>query len=360
MTVKRLKELYKAESGVGTNVNDIVLISKAKVLPDHTTLAHCGITNERHLITVKFKAHGGCFVNGTKVLLSNMKSVNIENINVGDIVLTYNVNECRLESYPVEAILTYLVNVLVNVKLSNKSEIICTPSHPFYVVNKQKWCCIQQLPFENDALYGELCVGDQVLNNKSELIRVESIEYENIDIMNDDFVVVRTFEIDGNNHNYFANDILVHNKMGQKGVNVEESKTDKTGDNPYHFYQVNPGMNYGGVCNIKTCKANGQPVVFSRGFDENGFNPMDENYEEIPKCPGCKKAFELKTYYLYKCDCKIMFSKKGAKGNKEKKTLTYKPRGEDYVILGLDEDGDLSPEAEYFYLKMWVYKPNTL
>eukprot|EP01084_Bolivina_argentea_P033497 61944_1 len=60
MTVKRLKELYKAESGVGTNVNDIVLISKAKVLPDHTTLAHCGITNERHLITVKFKAHGGC------------------------------------------------------------------------------------------------------------------------------------------------------------------------------------------------------------------------------------------------------------------------------------------------------------
>eukprot|EP01084_Bolivina_argentea_P290329 498668_1 len=88
-TVRRVKELYKAESGVGTNIDDIVLISKAKVLPAHSTLGQCGITNKKHLITVKFKAHGGSFVNGTKILLSNMKTVNIEDINIGDIVLTY-------------------------------------------------------------------------------------------------------------------------------------------------------------------------------------------------------------------------------------------------------------------------------
>eukprot|EP01084_Bolivina_argentea_P315658 546920_1 len=60
-SVRRVKELYKAESGVGTNIDDIYLISKAKVLPDHSTLGQCGITNERHLITVKFKAHGGAY-----------------------------------------------------------------------------------------------------------------------------------------------------------------------------------------------------------------------------------------------------------------------------------------------------------
>eukprot|EP01084_Bolivina_argentea_P306572 529780_1 len=72
-TVRRVAELYKAESGVGTDVESIVLISKAKVLNHNSTLGECGITNDRHLITVKFKAHGGCFVNGTKILLSNKK-----------------------------------------------------------------------------------------------------------------------------------------------------------------------------------------------------------------------------------------------------------------------------------------------
>eukprot|EP01084_Bolivina_argentea_P168537 292250_1 len=353
MTIRHVKELYKAESGVGTDIDDIVLIAKAKVLPDHATLCSCGITDKRHLITVKFKAHGGCFVNGTKILKSNTTSVDIENINVGDIILTYNLNMHKLESYPVKMVLKYLVNILVKIKLSNDTEIVCTPSHPFYVPKKQSWCCIQKNAYD---VYGELRVGDEVIDNKSNLVTIESIKYENIDSVDDDLIVVRTFAIDGGNHNYFANGILVHNKMGQTGVDVEESKTDQTGDNPYHFHQVLPGMNYGGICNTKACKANGQPVCHPRGFDETGFNPISENVEEVPKCPGCKQPFDLKRYYLYQCDVKIMFIKK----NEKKKKLTYKPRGEDYVILGLDENGDLSPDAEYTYLKIWVYKPNTL
>eukprot|EP01084_Bolivina_argentea_P066943 122029_1 len=62
-TVKRVKELYKAESGVGTRLINISLIARAKVLPDNATLGQCRITNERHLITVKFKTsppYGEC------------------------------------------------------------------------------------------------------------------------------------------------------------------------------------------------------------------------------------------------------------------------------------------------------------
>eukprot|EP01083_Nonionella_stella_P252258 869376_1 len=70
-TIRRVAELYKAETGVGTNIADIVLISKAKVMQHNKTLGYYGITNERHLITMQFKARGGCFVNGTKILLSN-------------------------------------------------------------------------------------------------------------------------------------------------------------------------------------------------------------------------------------------------------------------------------------------------
>eukprot|EP01084_Bolivina_argentea_P290330 498669_1 len=65
-TVRRVKEIYKAKYGVGTNINDIWLIniSKCKRLHNNKTLGQCGITNKKHLIEVRFRIYGGCFVNG--------------------------------------------------------------------------------------------------------------------------------------------------------------------------------------------------------------------------------------------------------------------------------------------------------
>eukprot|EP01084_Bolivina_argentea_P121862 215977_1 len=99
-TVRRVKELYKAKSGVGASIDDIVLKTMGKIMVDNTTLRQYGIINQKHNILVDFKTHGGCFVNGTKILLSNKKRVNIEDISIGDIVLTYNLNANKLESFP--------------------------------------------------------------------------------------------------------------------------------------------------------------------------------------------------------------------------------------------------------------------
>eukprot|EP01084_Bolivina_argentea_P121860 215974_1 len=66
-TVRRVKKLYRAESGVESHLDTIILISKAKILPNHATLGQCGITNERHLITVKFSTGGAAHFKETKI-----------------------------------------------------------------------------------------------------------------------------------------------------------------------------------------------------------------------------------------------------------------------------------------------------
>eukprot|EP01084_Bolivina_argentea_P222763 377006_1 len=54
--------------------------------------------------TLSSVLRGGCFVEGTKVSLSNKKTTNIEDISIGDVVLTYNLNKNKLESFPVKTV----------------------------------------------------------------------------------------------------------------------------------------------------------------------------------------------------------------------------------------------------------------
>eukprot|EP01084_Bolivina_argentea_P274288 467474_1 len=51
-TVRRIKELYKMESGVGTNVDGIKVAYKGKYLQDHQTLGNYGIVDENHMLIV--------------------------------------------------------------------------------------------------------------------------------------------------------------------------------------------------------------------------------------------------------------------------------------------------------------------
>eukprot|EP00483_Globobulimina_turgida_P002334 UN02336 len=64
--VSTVARLYKNESGVSTAIEDIVLIARTKILPHNDKLGEIqfqngvvGIIDDKHLITVKFKAHGG-------------------------------------------------------------------------------------------------------------------------------------------------------------------------------------------------------------------------------------------------------------------------------------------------------------
>eukprot|EP01084_Bolivina_argentea_P169233 293398_1 len=200
-TLRYLKQKYC--DFYGGNRIDLSFIHRGNLLHDDSkTLADYNISNNS-VLAVIFRTCGGCFVNGTNVLLSNMEKIKIEDINIGDNVLTYSLNEKKIVPSRVNSVLKFEVNELVTITFENAVSVVCTPSHPFYVANKDSWCSV------NNVKYGKLYIGDHVMNHKSHKFKITNIVYKYI---NDGCITVRTLSVEGNNHNYFANDILVHNK----------------------------------------------------------------------------------------------------------------------------------------------------
>jgi hypothetical protein len=134
---------------------------------------------------------GGCFIEGTKILMADGTEKNIEDIETGDYVLT-RTHSVDAELVPARVMKTYKHNVegylLINGALG------VTREHVIFV--NGKW-----------QLAGDIKVGDILLNSSDEPVTVNSIEFV------EDAVRVYNFEVE-KNHTYFANDIYVHNDKG--------------------------------------------------------------------------------------------------------------------------------------------------
>eukprot|EP01084_Bolivina_argentea_P055271 101338_1 len=61
VTVRYVKELYKEQSDISATLDDIMFYSHLKLLPQWKTLEQVNIVDEKHLITIKFGAHGASF-----------------------------------------------------------------------------------------------------------------------------------------------------------------------------------------------------------------------------------------------------------------------------------------------------------
>ena len=140
----------------------------------------------------------GCFTKGTKVK-TPLGYATIESLKKGDLVKSYDTKvEAKVDSEVNETFLHknhdgYLV-INGNIKT--------TSNHPFY--SNGDWV---------DA--GELSVGDKILHVDGLEHTIESIENY------DDTIDVYNIEVDGN-HNYYAENYLVHNK-GIESVGAGEA-----------------------------------------------------------------------------------------------------------------------------------------
>lgn len=151
-----------------------------------------------------------CFVAGTKISLSNGDVKNIEDIVVGDSVISFNEETGEKESKEVTEIFSPIHDDLITITFSNGVEVTCTYDHPFYVngLNLSSYRPKQTLErYEFDREVGKLKEGDilkDVELNEVSVVSIKELDREKTQ------TYIFTVE---DNHNFFANGLLTHNKM---------------------------------------------------------------------------------------------------------------------------------------------------
>jgi RHS repeat-associated protein len=151
-----------------------------------------------------------CFVSGTKVTTGDYSCKNIEDIVVGDSIITYNFQTKNLEVSKVTELETPVHDGLIQVEFSDGTKIINTGAHPYYTKNKG-WCSFEpELSFTGFRLKTSMLeIGDKcfVIKNK----KLNEIEIINITELPGK---EKTYNIIGisKNNNYFVYGILVHNE----------------------------------------------------------------------------------------------------------------------------------------------------
>ncbi len=149
-----------------------------------------------------------CFVGGSQVTMADGTFKNIESVQVGYSVLTYNFENQELEINPVLHIDSPVHYQLVRIVFSNGEEIVSTEDHPYYVKGKG-WCSFnpQQTHKNYNIQTGQLEVSDYCLTHKrNKLKKVKILQIKPREES------VRTYNLTKieNSDNYFVNGILVN------------------------------------------------------------------------------------------------------------------------------------------------------
>jgi hypothetical protein len=155
-----------------------------------------------------------CFVAGTEIRINDDEVKNIEDISKGDIVLSFNLEKNIHEESIVGDVKESQSDEGVLVTFKDGSKITTTFEHPFYVEG-QEWVIAGKL-IEGDVCwkFNGTSILDKHLVDSIELIEKELTVYNLLSV--------------GDNHNFLANDVLVHNKMGcfASGVQISLSNGD--------------------------------------------------------------------------------------------------------------------------------------
>jgi hypothetical protein len=164
-----------------------------------------------------FLAHnkGGCFPPGTKVKMGDGTQKNIEEVEVGDEVLSES--EDRLKSVSkVQSLQQQVSDNLCTIYYSSGDDLKLTSNHPVYTTSGWKAidpiAAMEETP---DLKVTSLVVGDkQIMADGSEaLVKNISCRSQSVETYN--------LKLDGNVNTYFADDFLVHNKGTCQGCGEE-------------------------------------------------------------------------------------------------------------------------------------------
>ena len=149
-----------------------------------------------------------CFIAGTQITMSDGSMKNIEDIEVGDIVKSWNEEISQIENGTVIKLMSPIHDDIVKLTFGDVVNGN-TFDHPYYVKGKG-WCSYKPewtMERYDIGQIGQLEVGDVCYyNNDSEL---EEIKLSHI---KEELGEVQTYIFKVENNTFFANNILTHNK----------------------------------------------------------------------------------------------------------------------------------------------------
>ena len=138
---------------------------------------------------------GSCFIAGTSISLGNGDYKNIEDVSQGETVITYNETTGLNETGIVGSITEHQVSSVIKLLFVDGTSITTTPEHPFFI--EGQW-----------VKAGELQVG-----NNTHKLNGSKLAISEIKLIEEPHTVYNLLDV-GNNHNFYANETLVHNKQG--------------------------------------------------------------------------------------------------------------------------------------------------
>lgn len=150
-----------------------------------------------------------CFPADTEVLLANGDVKYIQDIVKDDEVLCYNEETKQLEHKKVINTKSPVHDDLVKITLTNGKEIVSTFDHPYYTNDYELKSYRPKLTntrYELDRGVGQLSAGDFLVDTSLDPVQIEKI----VELDRED-TQTYIFEVE-DNHNFFANGLLVHNK----------------------------------------------------------------------------------------------------------------------------------------------------
>ena len=157
-----------------------------------------------------------CFTAGTQISMADNSIKNIEDVTAGESVLTYNETININEEGTVGDISSHEVESIITITFNNGIVINTTEEHPFFV--KEKGWTIA-----SDLEISDVCQG----------VNGNDVVISSILSQNGTYTVYNLLSI-SNHHNFYANEILVHNKSAN---NV----TEIIGTSPIYEGDSSPG-----------------------------------------------------------------------------------------------------------------------
>lgn len=177
-----------------------------------------------------------CLTGETLISMADGTQKQIKDVVVGDKVLSYNTETHKLEITTVETLIHVKRTELVYISFADGSQIKITPDHPMF--SERGW--IVYSPEKGQRAYPDIelqetgtQIGDMIFSLSllfdKEIVNMEYVVCEEIDTY--------TFTTK-DNHNYFAQGVLVHNKMcalpccvdGETEITMANGTTKKAKD----------------------------------------------------------------------------------------------------------------------------------